>query len=228
MGRISFWCNTLSGGVMQPSGGPIESVVALFREKPCWMIDSLAVRLEYSVPSVRRFLVRVGYLSSFTHNGVWYTLVEIPKFGRDGLWFHRDIGFSKAGSLTNTIVSLVQRSPEGMTAGALEEKLHSRCHSVLVALCRKNKLHRFKFGRSYVYISANPAVGARQRKKNEARRFPDEPLPAEIAVLVLAEYIRHPKSDFAQLAASIAHNGLYVNISQIKRLFDRHGLKKNM
>ena len=211
---------------MQQSGSPIESVAVLFREQPCWKIESLAARLKYSVSSVRRFLSNLGYLSSFTHNGTWYTLVEIPRFGRDGLWFHRDIGFSKAGSLTDTIVSLVDRSPEGMTAGALEKKLHNRCHSVLIALCRKNRLRRFKPGRAHVYVSADPGIGARQREKAEAPRLPDEPLPAQIAVLVLAQYIRRPESDFARLAASMARKGVCVNASQIQRLFDLHGLKK--
>lgn len=211
---------------MQQSGEPLESIAALFREQPCWTIDSLSARFEYSVSSVRRFLSKLGYFSSFTHNGAWYTLVGVPKFGRDGLWFHRDIGFSKAGSLTDTIVSLVDASPEGMTAGDLEKKLRGRRHSILVDLCRKNRLRRFKPGRSYVYVSANPAVGARQREKVETRRLPKRPLPAEIAVLVLAEYIRRPESDFERLAASMARKGVYVNASRIQGLFELHGLKK--
>lgn len=211
---------------MRQSGEHFESIAALFREQPCWTIDSLAASLEYSVPSVRRFLSRLGYFSSFTHNGAWYTLVGVPKFGRDGLWFHRDIGFSKAGSLADTIVSLVDRSPEGMSAGDLERKLRGRCHSVLVALCRKNRLRRFKAGRSFVYVSADAAAGTRQREKAEAGRLPEESLPAEIAVLVLAEHIRRPESDFAQLAASMARRGVYVDASRIHRLFDLHGLKK--
>lgn len=213
--------------VLGSSDKPLESMIALFKKKPCWTIETLSESLKYSVPSVRRFLASIGYLSSFSHNGAWYTLFDIPKFGRDGLWFYRHIGFSKAGSLTKTIVFLVNSSHEGMTASSLEEKLHSRCHSVLIGLCRKSKLRRFKFGRSHIYFSADPAICARQRKIAEARRLPEEPLPAEIAVLVLAEYIRNPKSDFQRLATSIARKGVYVNVSQIQKLFDQYDLKKN-
>jgi hypothetical protein len=46
-----------------------DRLSVLFDKQPCWMIAPLAEQLDYSVPSVRRFLVRIGYYSSFTHNG---------------------------------------------------------------------------------------------------------------------------------------------------------------
>ncbi len=49
-----------------------KQISILFATQPCWMIESLAAELKYSIPSVRRFLVTVGYLSSFTHNGTSY------------------------------------------------------------------------------------------------------------------------------------------------------------
>jgi hypothetical protein len=69
-------------------------LIALFDQQPCWMIEPLASELGYSVPSTRRFLGEVGYFSSFTHNGKWYTLRSSPHFDQDGLWFHDVIGFS--------------------------------------------------------------------------------------------------------------------------------------
>jgi len=40
-----------------------ERLSTLFLEQPCWMIKPLAVQLRYSIPSVRRFLIEVGYYS---------------------------------------------------------------------------------------------------------------------------------------------------------------------
>ncbi len=99
-----------------------EQLTALFAKQPCWMIRSLAAELGYSVPSVRRFLAAVGYYSSFTHNGKWYTLRPIPSFNRDGLWFHQEMGFSRAGSLAETLTVLTENNPAGVTAGQLGEK----------------------------------------------------------------------------------------------------------
>jgi hypothetical protein len=206
---------------------PSERFSTLFLEQPCWRIEPLAAELRYSIPSVRRFLAQVGYYSSFTHNGGWYTLRSIPRFGRDGLWFYSDIGFSRAGSLTNTLVELTTRSAAGMTAEQLGAKLRCRCHSVLVQLCRQGRLQRQKIGHAHVYLALDPGIAAVQRQSVESLSVVQ--LPAEIAVLILVEFIRNPDSSFEQLAKAISRDkGVTVKAAQIERLFDRYGLKKTI
>jgi hypothetical protein len=202
-----------------------QHLISLFAEQPCWMIEPLATQLRYSIPSVRRFLVQTGYYSSFTHNGGWYTLRSIPRFANDGLWFYDDIGFSKIGSLTSTLIHLVQRSPSGMTAEQLGEKLRCRCHSVLVQLFRQGRLQRQKMGRSHVYLAIDPETAAIQRQSLQVS--PAAHLPAEIAVLILAEFIRNPQSGFTELSKAIARKALIrVDVAMIQTLFEQHGLKK--
>lgn len=206
---------------------PIERLSTLFTKEPCWKIEPLANELNYSVPSVRRFLAEVGYLSSFTHNGAWYTLRSIPRFGEDGLWFYTDIGFSRAGSLTNTLVELTTRSSAGLTAEQLGAKLRCRCHSVLVQLFRQGRLQRHKIGSSHVYLASDPRIAVVQRQSFESLSQPQ--LPAEIAVLVLVELIRNPDSSFEQLAGAIRRNqGITLHPAQIETLFNQHGLKKTI
>jgi len=206
---------------------PSQHLVALFTQQPCWMIEPLAAELQYSIPSVRRFLAGVGYYSSFTHNGSWYTLHSIPRFGRDGLWFFRDIGFSRAGALTDTLIALTIRSPAGLTAEELGAKLRCRCHSVLVQLCRRGSLQRQKLGRSYVYLASDSHAAAIQRQAMATQSRPVAQIPAEIAVLILAEFIRKPELSFPQLVRAISRNhNVTIDVAQIESLFDRHGLKK--
>jgi hypothetical protein len=212
---------------MIASADVIKGLVALFHRQPCWMILPLAQQVNYSIPSVRRFLVKIGYFSSFTHNGRWYTLSTIPQFDARGLWFHRDIGFSRAGSLTKTLIALVDASPEGLTADQVGQTLRCRCHSVLVNLYRKGRLQREKSGRCHRYYAADPDTADRQR----AHGYRAEPamLPAEIAVLVLAEFIRAPESGFTELAKTVSgRTSLSIDAGQIEDLFSRHGLKKTL
>jgi len=206
---------------------PSQSLMRLFEQQPCWQIQPLARELDYSIPSVRRFLCEVGYHGSFSHNGMWYTLGSIPKFNRDGLWFNGEIGFSRAGSLTKTLINLASRSPAGMSAEELGDKLHCRCHSILVTLCRKGRLDREKAGRAYVYLAGNPDDAKRQRQRLLSPPVPPKTLPAEVAVLILAEFIRNPESTFIDLAKAIAQSsGMAVGVSQIEQLFTDQGLKK--
>jgi hypothetical protein len=207
---------------------PQEKLVSLFFQQSCWMIKPLATAIGYSVPSTRRFLVEAGYYSSFTHNGKWYTLRTIPHFDRNGIWFFDLIGFSRAGSLTNTLIKLVTQSQGGMTAEQLGEKLRCRCHSVLVQLYRQEKLQRQKQGRSYLYLAVDPSTQAMQLQAREGK-IVSVPLPAEVAVLILAEFIRQPDLNFEQLAKAIVSQGhIRLNAVQVEKLFDLHGLKKTM
>jgi hypothetical protein len=204
---------------------PNQRLLSLFREQSCWMIEPLAAEMKYSIPSVRRFLAEVGYFSSFTHHGSWYTLHSIPRFDGDGVWFFGDIGFSRTGSLTSTLIDLAERSPAGMTAETLGAKLRVRCHSVLVQLCRNGRLQRRKMARSHVYFSVDPSIATVQRRAMAVRK-PAE-LPAEIAVLILVEFIQNPESSFEDLKRAISRKTrVAVNAGQIQWLFDQHGLKK--
>lgn len=208
---------------------PSQRLVSLFTQNPCWMIHPLAAEMQYSIPSVRRFLAEVGYYSSFTHNGGWYTLRSIPRFGRNGLWFYRDIGFSRVGTLTKTLITLITGSPAGMSAEMLGETLRCRCHGVLVNLWRKGNIQRQKIGRCQVYFAANSNKAERQRQALSAQHPPEVQFSAEMAVLVLAEFIRSPDSSFEQLAKKISRSkNVTVNAKQIEQLFDQHGLKKTM
>ena len=37
--------------------------------------------------TVYRYLKKLDHLSSYTHAGKYYTLKDIPKFDKDGLWY---------------------------------------------------------------------------------------------------------------------------------------------
>jgi hypothetical protein len=206
-----------------------QRLISLFTQTPCWMIKPLSAEMQYSIPSVRRFLVETGYYSSFTHNGGWYTLRSIPRFGRNGLWFYRDIGFSRAGTLTKTLVTLISGSPAGMSAEMLGETLRCRCHGVLVNLWRKGKIMREKVGRCQFYFAVDPHKSASQRQALATQHPPKVSFSAEMAVLILAEFIRSPDSTFEQLAEKISRiKNVTVNPQQIEVLFDQHGLKKTI
>lgn len=204
---------------------PIQQLTHLFSTKPCWKIQELADELKYSIPSIRRFLAQIGYYRSFTHNGRWHTIASVPKFNREGLWFSAGIGFSKAGNLNNTITKLIQKSPAGMTADVLGQKLNTRCHTLLVHLNRRGKLQREKIGRSYVYLAADPHIAESQRQALAGQNLP--PVPTEIAVWVFVEFIQNPQASFEQLAAILKTNReVTITARQIQRVFTQYGVKK--
>ena len=146
-----------------------ERLVNLFVDRKCWMIAELSEILGYATISVRRFLVEVGYFTSYNHNGKWYTLSSIPTFNKKGIWFYDDIGFSKHGNLTRTIVHLLSRSLKGYSHGDLADILGVSCHAVLTHMYKAGKVDRGKFGGEFVYLAVDQKTNRRQRKRQDLR-----------------------------------------------------------
>lgn len=213
---------------MAPPAPPTQRLEKLFFRRSCWLLADLAHNLGYALISVRRFLKTVGYVRSYTHNGMWYTLRSTPRFNRDGIWHYKDIGFSKHGGLIATIACLVDRSPAGLSARELAEKLQHPYHSLLGSVHKNGTLDRVKLGGKFRYFSTVPETNRRQREQAAAAEPPSGSLSTHAAVLVLVEHVKHPELDFAQLAASVRRReALSVAPEAIRRFFEEQGLKKN-
>lgn len=227
MARYSVGCNTLSGGCHATSFQTRRTARHSF-PRTAMLEDRAPGRQVELFHSIRSAFPGRGWILQQFHPQ--WGLVHAPlcsTLRRRWTVFHSNVGFSRAGSLTHALVDLITRSSTGMSAEQLGTKLRCRCHSVLVQLCRQARLQRHRIGSSYIYFAPDPGIAAVQRQTTES--LADVPLPAEIAVLILVEYIRRPDSSFEQLAKAISRDrGVIVRAAQIERLFDRHGLKKTI
>ena len=193
------------------------------------MLADLAQVLDYALISVRRLLKQIGYFRSYTHNGKWYTLHDSPQFDRDGLWHHQNIGFSKYGSLTATIAHLVARSPAGLSARELAQKLQHPCHAVLTHLHQDQILDRVRVGGQFRYLAPDEPLNRRQREQAAVSPAPGSvtALGPQAAVWVLVEHLKHPALSFEQIATRLhEQRQLAVTSETIRRFFQAHGLKK--
>ena len=135
----------------------------LFRTRPVALLSDLRKALQTpSRTTVFRVLSSVGYLTSYSHAGRYYTLKRIPQFDPRGLWHYRQIGFSSQRTLGATLVHLVETSPAGQTHEELQEVLLLRVHNTLRLLVRARELQRKLFQDVYVYLSAKPKPASRQ------------------------------------------------------------------
>lgn len=216
---------------MQKHLKTLEQLKTLFVQKACWKIDELCYALGYAAISVRRFLKQLGYFSSFTHNNTWYTLSSVPRFDQDGLWFWDDVGFSKHGTMKQTILFFIDRSPQGLSAKDLGKTLSVPCHAVLNHLYKSGKIDRTKSGNAFVYLSTDERKRKRQRAHLHYRidRESKPPgLSAQAAVYVLAEFIKNPHASFAEISRAMAAKHVMVTPEAIARLFEEHDLKKTL
>jgi hypothetical protein len=216
---------------MSPPVKYLSRLNQLFRRKRAALLDELRTALgTTSRTTIFRILKAVGYFTSYSHAGRYYTLRRIPKFDHWGLWVWRSIGFSSHGTLRATSVFLVEKSEAGQTHQELQQRLGLRVHDTLGSLVEDGTITRERFEDVYLYLSADPKKAAAQIA---ARRQPQVPSPAAVlppdpllVIDVLVQVIHHPREDAASIAGRLRAAGRAVTSKQVEEIFHAYGVKK--
>lgn len=180
--------------------------------------------------TVSRILSEVGYLTSYSHAGRYYTMEQIPRFDDDGLWASGEILFSKHRTLRATVVHFVNAASAGQTPAELQGRLRVRVHDTLRDLLADKVIGRTALENLYVYVNSNR--GKAQRQISARRRLLQQcpknaPLPNRNAIIdVLCTFIHHPREDPVTLATLLEGEGKRVSPFEIQAVFEKYGLGK--
>jgi hypothetical protein len=112
-----------------------------------------------------RYLRELHHLTSYTHNGKYYTLPEIAQVDANGFWYFEDIGFSISGTLVDTLLHAITQSAAGKSNSELEKHCGTKIQGALRTLLNSNKIARVRLEKRYLYVDVNPSVGDRQIRK---------------------------------------------------------------
>jgi len=112
--------------------------------------------------TVFRKLKELSYLTSYSHRGSYYTLVEIPQFDPLGLWSFRSVWFSRWGTLVTTVETLVNGAPQGYFANELQQILHVEVKDTLLQLVQQRRISRQPVTGLFLYGSRDASVRRRQ------------------------------------------------------------------
>ena len=179
-----------------------------------------------------RRLAEVGSLSSYSHRGRYYTLPDVATFDADGLWLYQGVGFSRHGTLKDTVPPLVERSHAGLVHRELQSRLQVRVHNTLLDLVQARRLVRDSIADEYVYLSMEPdcarAQVERRRQMEPATSIVAGPAPPQLVVEVLVEVIHAAASrgDPQAIAARLAARGVVARIEQVVQIFGDYRLPK--
>jgi len=208
-----------------------QALRRLFRSRPVASLHGLFAVLDTrSRMSVFRRLRELGYFSSFTHSGRYYTLADLPRFDDLGLWFSDDVGFSRRGTLKNTVPSLVTGAPAGMTHEELCALLRVRVFNTLRELLDEKRVGRERRGRTHLYVSPEEGRAAEQiaRREKLVRTVPDllTPPPA-VVIEVLVEAVRAGKVALhaEALATRLVARGVTVTPADVRQVFAQYGIR---
>lgn len=208
-----------------------EGLQKLVRRSHVVTLEDLYTALDTrSRMTVFRRLRMVDYLTSFTHGGRYYTLIDVPQFDDNGLWFFQGIGFSHAGTLKSTLVKLVVAADAGHTHNELQALLHVRVHNALLGLVRDQLISRERIEKLYLYVSAAAKRAAAQtRRRRELFAGAAETVtevPVVLVIEVLLELVREGPVLTAPsvVAKRLGARGISATVDQVKQVFASHGL----
>lgn len=194
------------------------------RVKKVVTLAELMLNLNCSRRTAQRRLAQWEAISSYNRNGSYYTLPDIPKFDTNGLWRYRGVFFSRWGSLPETFVQLVARSPAGLTSAEAGELLGLRPSSFLWSLRGHPALRREKHHGRYAYLSSDSVRSQAQRQQREMMREAVR-LPTDSeAVSILIEKIKHPNLSDVELSRRLEKQNVFVEPGMIYDFFLRHNL----
>lgn len=209
-----------------------QALATLFRGQMVVDLRTLFSALKTSSRmSVFRRLKSVGYLSSYTHRGAYYTLPDIPLFDGHGLWFHQGVGFSRAGTLKATLVAMVDAAEAGHTHRELEMLLRIRVRNTLVQLVRECRIGRHRIKTLYLYVSAISEQSAAQLARRQegsagVAAAPMAKLAETTLIEILLEVVRTAPVTVrpAVVADRLRARAVAVTTAQVEQVFAHYGL----
>jgi hypothetical protein len=206
----------------------LEILKELFMKKKVLTINEVICAIQTTTRmTAYKYMKSLGYLSSYTHSGRYYTLKNIPEFDKDGLWYFGDIGFSKHGTLMETILHLINHSTSGKTNSDLEKQQRVYVQNALLSLVKDKKISREQQDGVYVYFSADLETSRRQMKKRNEKGCRKR-LPEWIVAEILIEIIRSLAGmpDLDEVAMRLSKRGSLITRAQVEQVFEEHDLKK--
>ncbi len=208
-----------------------KALKKLFRRSSVVDIETLFQTLETrSRMSIFRRLNEIGYYSSYTHTGRYYTLVGIPLFDEYGLWFYQGVGFSRSGTLKAAIVELVIRAPAGITHMELSNLLRIRVHNALLSLVRECLVDRKQIDKEFLYVDSESNKAAIQIAQRREQFTDTDKETVEIStatvIEVLIEIIHAGRIYISPslIAGRLSSRGVPVTDKQIEQVFIRYGI----
>ncbi len=153
---------------MRPTEYHPEALSKLLRrQKLATMPELMAALGTDARRTVFRKVKELGYRTSYSHRGRYYTLDRVAEFDELGLWSCQDVRFSVYGTLLSTAAALVDAADCGYFVEELDNVLHVGTKDALRKLVGDARLTRLRFAGQFLYCAAD---AKRKRLQLQTRR----------------------------------------------------------
>jgi hypothetical protein len=159
-----------------------ESLLTCLNNNKIMTVDELKSTLTTQCRmTVFRKLSMLGYISSYSHSGKYYSLKRIARYNKYGIWSYKPALFSKNGSLKKTIEFLIDSSAKGCTASELNSILKVKVEDTLLELVKNKIVIRKKMSGIYIYYSKACKLSKKQElTRIDKIQYSDEEMKPDI------------------------------------------------
>lgn len=163
---------------MRPTEFSTDAITKLLRKQQIATLPQLMGAVGTAARrTVFRKLAQLGYRTSYSHRGAFYTLDEQAQFDEWGLWTCREVWFSVRGTLLATAAALVEVAPEGYFVGELDNLLHVSTQDALRKLVVQSRLSRERLAGQFLYCAGQARQRDQQLRARHAEPGVAGPLP---------------------------------------------------
>lgn len=159
-----------------------ELLLTCLKDKKIMTIDDLKNTLRTQCRmTVFRKLSILGYISSYSHSGKYYSLKRIARYNKYGIWSYKSALFSKNRTLKKTTKFLIDCSTKGYTASELNSILKVKVDDTLLELVKNKNVIRKKLSGIYTYYSRTRKLSKKQElMRIDKIQYPDEEMRPDI------------------------------------------------
>jgi len=190
----------------------VENII---RSKKIQTFEQILNHVSCSEVTLRRDIRQINGITSYTHQGRFITLKDIPKFDNNGIWFYRKVGFTKYKNSLELIVHLINNTREGLSREQIQEILKIQIYQQIQTLLKRNELYRSKVGNKYIYLPEELAKNQKKRLQllnaNNIEEYYD-------AMVSFSDLV-------ALLKAVLVEKNIKINLRNLKRFTQKYSLK---
>ena len=159
-----------------------DQLLTCLKDKKIMTIDELKSTLKTQCRmTVFRKLSMMGYISSYSHSGQYYSLKRIARYNKYGIWAYKSALFSKNGTLKKTIKFLIDSSAKGYSASELNSILKVKVEDTLLELIKNKIVTRKKTSGIFIYYSGTRNLSKKQElTRIDKIQSPDEDMKPDI------------------------------------------------
>ena len=204
----------------------LEYIKAFIKKNKAVTISEFFHHIPYCEKTLRRDINDLNGITSYTHRGKFITLPNIPIFDNYGIWFYKDIGFTKYKNSLDLIIRSIDNS-EGITKEELEGILRIKISKQIQILLSQKRLNRVKLGAKYFYLSEELAKNKKRQMQIlpiDIEEYSDRKVNITDLVAVLKVVLTEYQIDMNNLNKFIVKYSLQVPINKIERLLLKYDL----